>query len=174
MFPQIEVKFDIDANGIVHVSAKDLGTGKQQEITIKSSSGLEESEIERMVKEAERFAEEDKKRKEKVEAVNQADSLIYQSEKTLKEFGDKVKAADKEKVEQAKKSLREALNNDNLDEIKKKTEELSEALYAITTKMYQQAASQAQQAGKAEQEKEEPVVDADYKVVDEEEAAGNK
>ncbi|MGI6552097.1 MAG: molecular chaperone DnaK [Clostridia bacterium] len=172
--PQIEVKFDIDANGIVHVSAKDLGTGKQQEITIKSSSGLEESEIERMVKEAERFAEEDKKRKEKVEAVNQADSLIYQSEKTLKEFGDKVKAADKEKVEQAKKSLREALNNDNLDEIKKKTEELSEALYAITTKMYQQAASQAQQAGKAEQEKEEPVVDADYKVVDEEEAAGNK
>ena len=170
--PQIEVKFDIDANGIVHVSAKDLGTGKQQEITIKSSSGLEESEIERMVKEAERFAEEDKKRKEKVEAVNQADSLIYQSEKTLKEFGDKVKAADKEKVEQAKKSLREALNNDNLDEIKKKTEELSEALYAITTKMYQQAASQAQQAGKAEQEKEEPVVDADYKVVDEEEEPG--
>ena len=109
-----------------------------------------------------------------MEAINQADSLIYQSEKTLKEFEDKVEATDKEKVEQAKKSLREALNNDNLDEIKKKTEELSEALYGITTKMYQQAASQAQEGGNQEPDQEEPVVDADYKVVDEEETRENK
>lgn len=167
--PQIEVKFDIDANGIVHVSAKDLGTGKQQQITIKSQTGLSEAEIERMVKEAEQAAEEDRKRKEKVELKNQADSLLYQSEKTLKEFGDKVDAADKEKVEAAQKNLREAIEKDDLDAIKKGTEELSEAIYAITTKIYQQ---NAQAAGDGAANTQNPgsdgeTVDAEFKVEDE-------
>lgn len=167
--PQIEVKFDIDANGIVHVSAKDLGTGKQQQITIKSQTGLSEAEIERMVKEAEQAAEEDRKRKEKVELKNQADSLLYQSEKTLKEFGDKVDAADKEKVEAAQKNLREAIEKDDLDAIKKGTEELSEAIYAITTKIYQQNA-QAAGAGAANTQNpgsDGETVDAEFKVEDE-------
>ena len=165
--PQIEVKFDIDTNGIVHVSAKDMGTGKQQEITIKSNTGLSDEEIDRMIKEAEKQAEEDRKRKEKVEVRNQADSLIYQSEKTLKEFGDKVEAADKEKVEAARKSLQEALEQDDLDAIKKGTEELSEAIYAITTKIYQQNA-QAQQGAQGEGSPGSggETVDADFKVDD--------
>jgi molecular chaperone DnaK len=165
--PQIEVKFDIDTNGIVHVSAKDMGTGKQQEITIKSNTGLSDEEIDRMVKDAEKLAEEDRKRKEKVEVRNQADSLIYQSEKTMKEFGDKVEAADKEKVEAARKSLQEALEQDDLDAIKKGTEELSEAIYAITTKIYQQNA-QAQQGAQGEGSPGSggETVDADFKVDD--------
>jgi molecular chaperone DnaK len=165
--PQIEVKFDIDTNGIVHVSAKDMGTGKQQEITIKSNTGLSDEEIDRMVKDAEKLAEEDRKRKEKVEVRNQADSLIYQSEKTMKEFGDKVEEADKEKVETARKSLQEALERDDLEAIKKGTEELSEAIYAITTKIYQQNA-QAQQGAQGEGSPgaEGETVDADFKVDD--------
>lgn len=165
--PQIEVKFDIDTNGIVQVSAKDLGTGKQREITIKSNTGLSEEEIDRMVKEAEQQAEEDRKRKEKIEAKNQADSLIYQSEKTLKEFGDKVEEADKEKVETARKNLQEALEKDDLEAIKKGTEELSEAIYAVTTKVYQQNAQAQQEAqGDGGPGAEGETVDADFKVED--------
>ncbi|NLC76760.1 MAG: molecular chaperone DnaK [Clostridia bacterium] len=165
--PQIEVKFDIDANGIVHVSAKDMGTGKQREITIKSNTGLSEEEIERMVKDAEQMAEEDRKRKERVEVRNQADTLLYQSEKTLKEFGDKVEEQDKEKVETARKNLREALDQDDLEAIKKGIEELSEAVYAVTTKIYQQnAQAQGQAGGDGGPDAGGETVDADFKVAD--------
>ena len=141
--PQIEVTFDIDANGIVHVSAKDLGTGKEQHIRIESSSGLSESEIDRMVKEAEANAENDKLEKEKVEAKNNADSLIYQTEKTLKEMGDKIGAADKQNIETAIADLRQALNSDNTADIKAKTESLQQAAYKIAEEMYKQQGAQA-------------------------------
>ncbi len=140
--PQIEVTFDIDANGIVHVSAKDLGTGKEQHIRIESSSGLSESEIERMVKEAEANAENDKQEREKVEAKNNADSLIYQTEKTLKEAGDKVNAADKQQIEAAIADLRQALSSDNIADIKAKTEALQQAAYKIAEEMYKQQGAQ--------------------------------
>ena len=140
--PQIEVTFDIDANGIVHVSAKDLGTGKEQHIRIESSSGLSESEIERMVKEAEANAENDKQEREKVEAKNNADSLIYQTEKTLKEAGDKVNAADKQRIEAAIADLRQALSSDNTADIKAKTEALQQAAYKIAEEMYKQQGAQ--------------------------------
>lgn len=140
--PQIEVTFDIDANGIVHVSAKDLGTGKEQHIRIESSSGLSESEIERMVKEAEANAENDKQEREKVEAKNNADSLIYQTEKTLKEAGDKVNAADKQRIEAAIADLRQALSSDNIADIKAKTEALQQAAYKIAEEMYKQQGAQ--------------------------------
>lgn len=140
--PQIEVTFDIDANGIVHVSAKDLGTGKEQHIRIESSSGLSESEIERMVKEAEANAENDKQEREKVEAKNNADSLIYQTEKTLKEAGDKVNAADKQQIEAAIADLRQALSSDNTADIKAKTEALQQAAYKIAEEMYKQQDAQ--------------------------------
>jgi len=140
--PQIEVTFDIDANGIVHVSAKDLGTGKEQHIRIESSSGLSESEIERMVKEAEANAENDKQEREKVEAKNNADSLIYQTEKTLKEAGDKVNAADKQQIEAAIADLKQALSSDNIADIKAKTEALQQAAYKIAEEMYKQQGAQ--------------------------------
>ena len=140
--PQIEVTFDIDANGIVHVSAKDLGTGKEQHIRIESSSGLSESEIERMVKEAEANAENDKQEREKVEAKNNADSLIYQTEKTLKEAGDKVNAADKQQIEAAISDLKQALSSDNIADIKAKTEALQQAAYKIAEEMYKQQGAQ--------------------------------
>ncbi|MBC7337397.1 MAG: Hsp70 family protein, partial [Clostridia bacterium] len=162
--PQIEVKFDIDANGIVHVSARDLGTGKEQAITIKSSSGLSEAEIQRMVREAETFAEEDRKRKEEAETRNQADSLIYQTERTLKELGDKVEAADRERVEKAKKELQEALTGKDINKIKQQAEALSEALFAVTAKLYQQTGQARQQAtGTEGGGGRDRVVDADYK-----------
>lgn len=165
--PQIEVKFDIDANGIVHVSARDLGTGKEQAITIKSSSGLSEAEIQRMVREAETFAEEDRKRKEEAETRNQADSLIYQTERTLKELGDKVEAADRERVEKAKKELQEALTGKDINKIKQQAEALSEALFAVTAKLYQQTGQARQQAtGTEGGGGRDRVVDADYKVMD--------
>jgi len=169
--PQIEVKFDIDANGIVNVSAKDLGTGKEQNITIQSSSGLAEDEVERMVKEAEANAEEDKKRKEEVETRNQADSLVYQTEKTLREVGDKADASEKEKVEKAKDELKKALEGNNIEEIKAKSEALTEVLYQLTTKMYQQANPQGQGTADPEEQakKDDNVVDAEYEEVDEDE-----
>ncbi|MGB9859142.1 MAG: molecular chaperone DnaK, partial [Moorellaceae bacterium] len=147
--PQIEVKFDIDANGIVHVSAKDLATGKQQAITIKSSSGLSEEEIQRMIKEAETYAEADRRRKEEVETRNQADSLIYQVERTLKEFKEKADRADVERIEQAKKELQDALGGADIGKIKEKMEALSQALYGLTTKVYQQAQGASGQAWQA-------------------------
>ncbi|MDR0684992.1 MAG: molecular chaperone DnaK [Spirochaetaceae bacterium] len=134
--PQIEVTFDIDANGIVHVSAKDLGSGKEQKIRIESSSGLSENDIDRMVKEAELHAEEDKKEKEKAEARNEADSLIYSSEKNIKDLGDKVNAADKAKTEEAIADLRKTLESGSTDDIKAKTEVLKQAAYKIAEELY--------------------------------------
>ncbi|MEW6661284.1 MAG: molecular chaperone DnaK [Bacillota bacterium] len=166
--PQIEVKFDIDANGIVHVTAKDLGTGKQQAITITASSGLNETEIERMMKDAELHAEEDKKRKEAIEARNQGDSLVYQAERTLKELADKAEPQDKEAVNKAKTELEEALKGQNLEAIKQKSEALSQALFQLSTNVYKKAAPH-QGAPAGEAQGKDNVVDADYNVVDEDE-----
>lgn len=177
--PRIEVSFDIDANGIVHVSAKDLGTGKEQKITITSSGGLNKDEVERMVKEAEANAAEDKKRKEEVEVRNNADSLVYQAEKTIKDMGDKADKALVEKVQQAIDKLKETLKGTDTEQIKADTEELTKPLYELTAAVYNQAGGQegapgaegfnpgfnaggaAHGAGK-----DEKVVDAEYKVVD--------
>ena len=168
--PQIEVTFDIDANGIVHVSAKDLGTGNQQQVTITASSNLNEEEIKRAVEEAERFASEDKKRKEEVETRNQADQLVYTTEKTVKEMEGKLDAADKENIEKAVADLKKTLEGDDIDMIKKATEHLTEVSYAAFGKVYQQAAQeqQAQQnaGGTTEPPHDDNVVDADYEVVD--------
>lgn len=173
--PQIEVTFDIDANGIVNVSALDKGTGKSQKITITSSGGLSKEEIDRMQQEAELHAEEDKARRELVEAKNSADQLIYSAEKTVKDLGDKVDASEVEKVTAAKDKLAAALPGENLEEIKAATDELSEIVQQLSVKLYEQAAQQAQEAqGGAEggdagaAPKKDNVVDADYEVVDEE------
>ncbi|MCY0875990.1 MAG: molecular chaperone DnaK [Firmicutes bacterium] len=160
--PQIEVTFDIDANGIVNVSAKDLGTGKQQKITITSSGGLSKDEVERMVKEAELNADADKKRREETELRNQADSLVYQTDKTIKDVGDKADQAEKDKAEAAKSKLQEALKGEDMSAIQTAYDELNEAVQALSVKLYEQAA----QAG-AQNPGEEPVVDAQYNVVDE-------
>ena len=130
--PQIEVTFDIDANGIVHVSAKDLGTGNEQKITITASSNLSDADIDKAVKEAEQFAEEDRKRKESIEAKNQADSLIYQTEKSLKDLGDKIDAADKSSIEAELNNLKEVVKGDDVEAIKAATEKLSQAFYAVS------------------------------------------
>ena len=145
--PQIEVTFDIDANGIVHVSAKDLGTGKEQHVQITSSSGLSDAEIEKMVKDAEANAEADKKKRESVDAKNEADTLIYSAEKSIKELGDKVDAAEKQKVEDAVAALKTALQSDNVEEIKAKTEALKQASYKIAEELYKQQAAQNGGAG---------------------------
>ncbi len=171
--PQIEVTFDIDANGIVNVSALDKGTGKSQKITITSSGGLSKEEIERMQQEAELHAEEDKVRRELVEAKNSADQLIYSADKTIKDLGDKVDAGEIEKANAAKEKLTAALPNDNLEEIKAATDELSEIVQQLSVKLYEQAAQQAQAAqeggdGADAAPKKDNVVDADYEVVDEE------
>jgi len=139
--PQIEVTFDIDANGIVHVSAKDLGTGKEQKIRIESSSGLNDSDIERMVKEAEIHAEEDKKEREKAEVRNEADSMIYGTEKNIKDLGDKVSAEDKSKCEEAIAELRKALESGDIQSIKDKTEALKQVSYKIAEEIYKQQAA---------------------------------
>ena len=145
--PQIEVTFDIDANGIVHVSAKDLGTGKEQSVRIESSSGLSESEIDRMVKEAEANAEADKREREKVEVRNEADSLVYATEKSMNELGDKVAGADKQKIDDAVAALKRALEGDNVEEIKAKTEELKQASYKIAEEVYKQQQAAGAGAG---------------------------
>ena len=168
--PQIEVTFDIDANGIVHVSAKDLGTGNQQQVTITASSNLNEDEIKRAVADAEKYASEDKKRKEEVEARNQADQLVYTTEKTVKEMEGKLDPADKENIEKAVADVRKTLEGDDIEMIKKATEHLTEVSYAAFGKVYQQAAQeqQAQQQGggtAADAPQDDNVVDADYEVV---------
>ena len=145
--PQIEVTFDIDANGIVHVSAKDLGTGKEQKIRIESSSGLNDQDIERMVKEAELHAEEDKKEREKAEVRNEADSMIYSTEKNLKDLGDKVSPEDKSKVEEAVADLRRALEGGDVPLIKEKTEALKQASYKIAEEIYKQQAASGTAGG---------------------------
>ena len=176
--PRIEVTFNIDANGIVNVSAKDLGTGKEQKITIKSSSGLDKSEIDRMVKEAAAHEAEDKKRKEAIEAKNNADSLIYQAEKTIKDLGDKADASKVSEIKSKIADLKEAVKTNDVDKIKAASEALTKPLYDLTSDMYKQADAQqqaaqqqagAQQSGSAQQQESqsgEKVVDADYKVVD--------
>ena len=145
--PQIEVTFDIDANGIVHVSAKDLGTGKEQHIQITSSSGLSDEEIEKMVKDAEANAAADKAKREGVDARNEADSLIYATEKSIKDLGDKINGAEKEKVEAAIAALKQALQGDNTEEIKAKTEELKQSSYKIAEELYKQQGAQGAQPG---------------------------
>jgi len=149
--PQIEVAFDIDANGIVHVSAKDLGTGKEQKIRIESSSGLNDQDIERMVKEAEIHAEEDKKEREKAEVRNEADSMIYSTEKNIKDLGDKVSAEDKSKTDEAIAELRKALESGDIQAIKDKTEALKQASYKIAEEIYKQQASQQAGSGAGQQ-----------------------
>jgi molecular chaperone DnaK len=171
--PQIEVTFDIDANGIVNVSAKDKGTGKEANITITASTNLSDDEIEKAVKNAEMFAEEDRKKKESIETKNNADQAVYQCEKTLKDLGDKVSAEDKANIEAKIAAVNAVKDGDDLEAIKKATEELTEALYAVSSKIYQADAAQGQ-AGEAQGAQGEEggyaerdnVVDADYKVED--------
>ncbi len=166
--PQIEVSFDIDANGIVHVTAKDLGTGNQQDITITASTNLSDEEIDRAVKEAEKFAAEDKAKKEKVDARNNADSLVYQTEKTLGELGDKISEDEKNGIQAEVDKLKELLKNEDIDveAVNKQAEEVSKKFYEVSAKLYQQA--QAQQPDGAQgAPQDDNVVDADYKVVDE-------
>lgn len=172
--PQIQVTFDIDANGIVHVSAKDLGTGKEQKIDIKSSSGLSDEEIERMQQDAKAHEEEDKKRKDLIEERNKGEALIYQAQKTIKDLGDKADAAKVKEINDAIAVLQETLKGEDVEKMKSDSEALTKPLYDLTSKMYQQA-QQAQQAAGAEnagankeaQDKaKDNVVDADYKVVD--------
>ena len=168
--PQVEVTFDIDANGIVNVSAKDMGTGKEQKITITASTKLSDEEIEKKVKEAEKHAEEDKKRKESIEVKNNADSLVYQTEKTIKDLEGKITDEEKSKVESKLEELKKALESDNIEDIKKKTEELTTEFHTLSQKMYQQTAADGQGAGEeAKENNDDDVVDADYEVVDDEE-----
>ena len=169
--PQIEVTFKINADGILEVSAKDKGTGKEQKITITASTNLSEEEIQRKIKEAEKYAEEDRKRKERIEAVNQADAAIYTAEKTLKELGDKVSEEEKKKIEERMKELRSLIADEkkSAGDIKEKTEELSKAFYEVSARLYQQQAQQeqsAQEEGSKAGDREN-VVDADYKVNEE-------
>ena len=177
--PQIEVTFDIDANGIVNVSAKDLGTGTEQHITITSSSNMSKEDIEKAVKDAEQYAAEDAKIKEEVEVRNQADQMVYQSEKTLGEVGDKIPADEKAKVQSGIDKLKEVLKGDDTDAIKSATEELTQMFYQMSEKLYQQANPQGgaqagpdmggQNGGAQTGPNGQQYYDADYKVVDDDE-----
>ncbi|MDV3428680.1 MAG: molecular chaperone DnaK [Bacillota bacterium] len=168
--PQIEVTFDIDANGIVNVTAKDKGTGKEANITITASTNLNDEEVDKAVKEAERFAEEDKKRKESIEVKNNADQIVYQTEKTLKELGDKVSGEDKSNVEAKLEDLKKVKDGEDIEAIKKATEDLTQEFYKVSSKMYQAAGADAGAAGaqepQHEDKKDDNVVDADFKVDD--------
>ena len=177
--PQIEVTFDIDANGIVNVSAKDKGTGKEANITITASTNLTDDEIDNAVKNAEKFAEEDKKRKEEIEIRNNADQTVYQTEKTLKDLGNKVSAADKQKIEEKIKAVNTVKSGNDLEAIKKATEDLTQEFYAVSSKIYQSAGAQQNAQGSAAgsnpnnagtdsgtAKNDDNVVDADYKVED--------
>jgi molecular chaperone DnaK len=174
--PQIEVTFDIDANGIVHVSAKDLGTGKEQSIKITASSGLSEEEIKQMVKDAESHAAEDKKRKETVEARNQLDSLVYSTEKSLKEYGSELDAGVRENIEAALKKAKEAIEGQDAQAMRSATDELTKSSHKLAEVMYAKASQQqttqqqgsAQQDGQAatgEKKQKDDVVDADFEEV---------
>jgi molecular chaperone DnaK len=163
--PQIEVTFDIDANGIVNVSAKDLGTGKEQKITITASNKLSDEDIDKKVKEAERFAEEDKNKKETIEIRNNGDQMVYQTEKTLKDLEGKISPDEKAEVTSKLDALKKSLEGDDVDDIKKKTDELTESFYAISQKLYEQNQGQ----GGADSNPKDDVVDADYEVVDDDE-----
>jgi len=171
--PQIEVTFDIDANGIVHVSAKDLGTGKVQSIRITASSGLTEEEIKRMIKDAEAHAEEDKKRRELAEARNHLDTLIYTTEKSLKEFGDKIDSSDKQAIEDAISRAKKAMESNDIGTIKSAEEDLTRTSHKLAEAMYAKASQRgASGGGTGEETREGPraraqedVVDADYEDV---------
>ncbi|MDQ7792291.1 MAG: molecular chaperone DnaK [Desulforudis sp.] len=174
--PQIQVTFDIDVNGIVNVSAKDLSTSKAQSITLTDSTGLKEDEINRLIKDAEKFAEEDRKQKEQVETRNNADSMLYQAEKTLREFREKADPGQVQELEKAMEELREALKGDDIEKIKQKSEEMTKPLHAITVAMYQQQAQQAQgqqgqpgpegptEGADAGPDNKDKTVDADFEV----------
>lgn len=167
--PQIEVKFDIDANGIVHVSAKDLATGNQQNITITASTNLTEEEVQRAVDDAKKYAEEDKKKKEEVDAKNHAESLIYTTEKNMKDMGEKISADDRQRIETEIANVRSALQNGTVDTIKSASEKLTEVSYEVFGKIYQQEAAQAQQANSTASSanaNDDAPIDAEYEVVD--------
>lgn len=169
--PQIEVTFDIDANGIIHVSAKDLGTGNEQAITIKGDKRLSEEEIKRMVNESRKFESEDKAKREEIEIRNMADTAVFNAEKMLKESGDRMEPGDREKIQGSADAVRKALEGDDTGDIKKQMEALTEAVYAVTTKLYQKVqaergAQSGQEAGKGPGA-EDTVVDADYTMKDE-------
>ena len=164
--PQIEVAFDIDANGIVNVSAKDLGTGKEQKITITASTNLSKDDIDKAVKEAERFAEEDKKRKEEIDIKNNAENLVYQTEKSLNDLGDKVTAEEKAPIEEQLNKLKETLKGNDSAAIKADSDELTKRFYAIAEKLYANAAPQQDAQGGTEKKNDDGSVDADYEVVD--------
>ena len=178
--PQIEVTFDIDANSILNVSAKDKGTNKEQKVTIKDSGGLSEAEVEKMVKDAESHAAEDKKKKEVVELKNQADALIHATEKSLKEHGSKIGAEDKKKIEASLEALKKVKDSDNKEELKSKIDALTQASMKLGEEIYKEAQKEAakqQQAGEAkpastkednktDKKKEEKVVDAEFEEVD--------
>ena len=165
--PQIEVSFDIDANGIVNVKAKDLGTNKEQAITITASTNLTDEEIDKMVKEAEANKEADNKRKEEADLKNDAEQLVFQTEKSIKDLGDKIEASDKEKAEKQIKELKEALEKDNLDDIKTKKEALQETAIAFATKVYENiqkeaASKQADENNDSSSDDSSDVKDAEY------------
>jgi molecular chaperone DnaK len=184
--PQVEVAFDIDANGIVHVSAKDLGTGKEQSIRITAPKKLSQEEIDKMVRDADKFAAEDAKRKEEVELVNQADTLVYATEKSLKDFGDKVSQAERADIEARINDLKTAMKDRNIDRIKKSTEDLTKASHKLAEEIYKQTAAKQQgqagggAAGASKEEsaqpkeekksakggKDEDIIDAEYKEED--------
>jgi molecular chaperone DnaK len=184
--PQIEVTFDIDANGIVNVSAKDMGTGKEQRITITSSTKLSDEEIKSKIKEAEQYAEEDKRKKEEIDVRNHAETLVYETEKSLKEIEPRLSEDEKSRINNAKDELAKALESGGADLIKQKTEALTNEFHTISAKMYEQAqnasAAGAAQAPGGEQagagpEGEAPhgnVVDADYEVVDDNASSGGE
>ena len=163
--PQIEVTFDIDANGIVHVSAKDLGTGKEQRISITSSTNMSKSDIENAVKNAEQFAAEDKKKREEVDTRNTADSMVFQCEKALGEMGDKITADEKSNLETKITALKEALKGEDIEAIKTKQEELQKDFYEVSSKMYKEAgeAHQAAEGAENADPKKDDVIDADFK-----------
>jgi molecular chaperone DnaK len=167
--PQIEVTFDIDANGIVNVSAKDKATGKEQQIRIQASGGLSEEDIEQMVKDAEAHAEEDKKRKELIDAKNQADSLIYSTEKALGEHGDKIEAAEKSSIEGVVAELKSAVEAEDLEQIQAKTQELASVSMKLGEAMYQSSGgdeSGGTGGGETGGGSQDDVVDADFEEVD--------
>ncbi|HNW39889.1 MAG TPA: Hsp70 family protein, partial [Candidatus Omnitrophota bacterium] len=186
--PQIEVKFDIDRDGIVHVSAKDLGTGKEQSIRISAPKKLSKEEIDKMVKDAEKFASDDAKKKEEIETINQADNLIYATEKSLKDYGDKVSQTERADIEAKVNDLKNAIKDKNIDRIKNGMEELTKVSHKLAEEIYKQAAAKqqkSQNAGQAEPagqpddaaepketgKKDEDIIDAEYK---EEDQGGKK
>ena len=164
--PQIEVTFDIDANGIVNVSAKDLGTGKEQHITITSSSNMSKEDIDKAVKEAEKFAAEDKKRREEVEEKNNAENLVYAVEKLINENGDKMDAADKNDLSAKSAALKDSINKNDMGAVKSQMEELQKAMYAVSEKLYKNAAPQQPQGGTGDGSQQGNVYDAEYREVD--------